>query len=444
MTRGTAACIPKAPEARAYGQVFKVSLMAEANRKMSPPDSNETAGSTSSTPPTRASRNPSGPDGGTQTIIQCPACQTKFLVGTAALKDVEFPRFHCSRCDHLFSLDTHLIPGLTRGAAQPSVSAASSAHQDHSPEAPESFFDRSPLDEAPAPLAPAEAPYQTEAEPPSVDEYAPIPDSAIEDFGILAPPPPPTARREGAPSRALTIPKGLTGSARATAPLESLRDDPQIAFDFIASSVPADRLFDSDAPRTPGRATRPAMAAEPLLPALEWVTRGWRGVGVALAPIGVCLVALAVAAITIDTRGAFSSSMMAALFPAAPQVAPPELRLEDTTYGTVALSSGETVRIITGTLTNESSTDVRNVVLEGLTFDAAGDKLTTVKVTSGATLSHSRLQSLTPDIITELQSGGHAKPLHLKVGESEKVTLALTDQAAADARFFSARVFSVR
>jgi hypothetical protein len=136
--------------------------------------------------------------------------------------------------------------------------------------------------------------------------------------------------------------------------------------------------------------------------------------------------------------------MMAALFPAAPQVAPPELRLEDTTYGTVALSSGETVRIITGTLTNESSTDVRNVVLEGLTFDAAGDKLTTVKVTSGATLSHSRLQSLTPDIITELQSGGHAKPLHLKVGESEKVTLALTDQAAADARFFSARVFSVR
>lgn len=38
-------------------------------------------------------------------IIQCPACQTKFAVRTSQIEEVRSPRFHCSRCDHIFGLD---------------------------------------------------------------------------------------------------------------------------------------------------------------------------------------------------------------------------------------------------------------------------------------------------------------------------------------------------
>lgn len=42
-------------------------------------------------------------------IIQCPSCQTKFAVRTAQIEEVKNPRFHCSRCDHLFSLEEVLV-----------------------------------------------------------------------------------------------------------------------------------------------------------------------------------------------------------------------------------------------------------------------------------------------------------------------------------------------
>ena len=47
--------------------------------------------------------------GSRTSIIQCPSCQTKFALRTAQLEEVRNPRFHCSRCDHIFSMDEILI-----------------------------------------------------------------------------------------------------------------------------------------------------------------------------------------------------------------------------------------------------------------------------------------------------------------------------------------------
>ena len=38
-------------------------------------------------------------------IIECPACSTKFSLDPRQLAEVEKPRFHCSRCSHVFTLE---------------------------------------------------------------------------------------------------------------------------------------------------------------------------------------------------------------------------------------------------------------------------------------------------------------------------------------------------
>ncbi len=45
-----------------------------------------------------------------QKIIQCPNCQTKFAVDGTLLAGVDFPRFHCSRCDFVFSIEKNGAP----------------------------------------------------------------------------------------------------------------------------------------------------------------------------------------------------------------------------------------------------------------------------------------------------------------------------------------------
>lgn len=43
-------------------------------------------------------------------IIQCPSCQTKFAVDRISVAHLSAARFHCSRCDHVFSHDIKLLP----------------------------------------------------------------------------------------------------------------------------------------------------------------------------------------------------------------------------------------------------------------------------------------------------------------------------------------------
>lgn len=47
-----------------------------------------------------------------QSIVQCPECQTKFAVDSTAIDQYNDPRFHCSRCDHIFELDVSTLKPL--------------------------------------------------------------------------------------------------------------------------------------------------------------------------------------------------------------------------------------------------------------------------------------------------------------------------------------------
>ena len=39
------------------------------------------------------------------TIVQCPSCLTRYAVEAGSLSHSDTPRFHCSRCDHLFGAE---------------------------------------------------------------------------------------------------------------------------------------------------------------------------------------------------------------------------------------------------------------------------------------------------------------------------------------------------
>ena len=46
-------------------------------------------------------------------VIQCPSCQTKFAVQGSVIAGTSFPRFHCSGCDHVFSIEQQMDMPLT-------------------------------------------------------------------------------------------------------------------------------------------------------------------------------------------------------------------------------------------------------------------------------------------------------------------------------------------
>ncbi len=59
-------------------------------------------------------------------VIECPSCKTKFAVDGAQLRDVDAPRFHCSRCDHFFEKSRYEL-GLIDSPQHPPARTASAA-----------------------------------------------------------------------------------------------------------------------------------------------------------------------------------------------------------------------------------------------------------------------------------------------------------------------------
>lgn len=367
-----------------------------------------------------------------QIVVQCPGCQTKFLVASPSLKGIDFPRFHCSRCDNLFSLDSSAL-GLT-STSQPLLSSKPPSQSELFPEAEETVETANPATHARVDVLSPPAPTIDHL---MIDDFTPIAESAVAGLRFDPTEGAPATPRVGS-TKGIELPKGPGRGPLVEAPYEGQPETPprsQMAFDFIASSIPSDRLFEDTpklAPRVP-----------PLAPPVRR-TSGWRGVGTLALPMLGCLALLGLGGFAIGSNNIIDPPKLRSLFPTAPQVASPDIRVVDTSFEQIPLSNGETIHLITGTVVNDSPRDVSNVVLEGLTFDAAGRVVSSARVTSGATLAHSRLQSLTPDIIVKLQSGENSRPLKLRAGESERVSLAFTDSAVREARFFSARVYSAR
>lgn len=323
-------------------------------------------------------------------IIQCPACRAKFALPASALDGVEFPRFHCSRCDHIFSQEESMV--------------------------------------------------ETEVPPP---------------------PPEPAPR---AATRSLEVPRAYDPKHPAAAPQENAppvdqtsdplrRNAAQMEFDF---STPR-RKEDAHAwavgeldPDLEYREAAPAKALSKLPAQAAWEalrrdrTDRWRGVWYLSAPILVFLAMLWGLSRALKADASFSDALSQRIFPNAERAAPPGLLISGLKHRATALDDGERIHLISGTLENHAGETVRDVMLEALTFDAAGRKIAQAKVNAGSTLAGSRVKDLNLPMVREIQARVPAQRFEIKPDERVKFAIAVRADADRPAHFYTARVYSVK
>ncbi len=139
------------------------------------------------------------------------------------------------------------------------------------------------------------------------------------------------------------------------------------------------------------------------------------------------------------------------LFPAAPQVAPPGLFLKNMKFRIVTLETGERAALITGSILNESTTNIREAKIEGALFDASGRPLILTRVSASSPLARGRIRSLTPELIRSSQNARTPSDFMLRSGSNQDFALVMMSETGGlvgsrvldQAKHFSARVFSV-
>jgi hypothetical protein len=147
-----------------------------------------------------------------------------------------------------------------------------------------------------------------------------------------------------------------------------------------------------------------------------------------------------------------SISLTEALFPAAPQVAPPGLFIRNVKYRVVTLESGERAALVTGELVNDSASDLKDITIEALLFDSSGRTVASARASAGSPLTRGRIKSLSPELLYQTQYSRPARDFRLERGRRQEFLIVLFDshgellgQSVLDsAKQFSARVFTVQ
>lgn len=397
-----------------------------------------------------------------QIIIQCPSCQTKFALDAEVLEGVDEPRFHCSRCDHVFNMEE------------------------------------------------SKPPFVSALEDSSINEAAGNVTGPDVDF---APPPPPRPRAQ-IPSRSLEIPAKPHEPLRASPPHERVTDEfsfgdaqgSQMEFDFGAldraienrlafhedsssersrfpmrpismesessppseEDLPASKQYDFIAEPLPREdftslkrtAPETELASAPdLFPgaAIDSTTISasarasycdWRGVWFFAAPLAVFLVFLAVFSFSMRANPALAAWVSQSFFSSAPRLAPPGLYIKNSRISTVTLDNGERAHIVSGKVVNNTNHIFRQIALEAISFDETGQILAKTRIDGSTTLAKTRIKSLIPDMIRAIQKARPAKNWRLTPGEEHNFALALGLDNLSDeisrGKFFSVRIYSVK
>lgn len=361
-------------------------------------------------------------------IVECPACNTKFAVEAHVIAAHEVPRFHCSRCDHIFERelrrrsDVGLVPPLSNEKVE-------------APDRSDEELDGEPF---PMPGRSLQIPRSFE---PSFSASAPQegigqngePSNQLElSLG--------QRRLDLAPQPAARIPV-----AKETAPLRPASSPPaaQPGPSQPKAAAPAeDRSqrfslpeldLDDDRPSFFARITQGMRGEE-----------GWNGLAVILSPLFAFFLALLAVSYYCQTNPAAAIEFSSKILPSAPRLAPAGLHIARSRFKKVALESGDVVAVVSGAVMNSTESAYSDVLLEGLMFDDSGRTISSLKVPLGSDLAKARLKSMTLEMIDELQAAKPNRKLELKPGREAEFSVALTGDQIKEAKYFAARIYSVR
>ncbi len=380
-------------------------------------------------------------------IVQCPSCQTKFALDRRAHDEVDrilksgavdsestpvIPRFHCSRCDHVFNLEESVELGGPANSSKNELPV-------------------SPLPELP-PQPPEHQPYRTES---SDGDNFPDPQSMT------------SLQRD--PPRGLKIPSAFESEMSAIeAPHETLQSDDypvdsgaQMSLSFpahnrieeqqahVEHSIESDSLRSEQRGGSHSEESLRAKASSRSRPEAS----SWKGLAFFVAPIFLFLTTLIALTLYVrsDPRAAIELSEQ--LFPNASRAAPPGLFLKSTRFRRLVLESGDEAYIVNGKISNDTADSFREVIIEAIAFDNLGKPIQRTAVSASNTLNRAKLKSLSPEMIRNIQSAEPGRNYLLKPGTDQDFVIALgqggiyisgASHRLPQARYFSARIYSVK
>jgi len=343
-------------------------------------------------------------------IIQCPSCQTKFAVPATSIPKEKStkknPRFHCSRCDGIFS---HSIEGFeNRGSSPQHLESTSSRN------------------EAKASTEPVAAKDVTV-------------NNAKVDFS------------EDAVQMELPLGTKLKSVSRPHA-----YEDPKREADMLAETQELN--FSEMSEKQAVKKKNNPFSKEALLkeisarqkmgenPAVVEEKGVWRGFRRILAPAVMSLLLIIIFSLSLSANLTPSISVVDKLMAGQPHLPPPELFISNLSYNRVRLLDGSEVPVVSGTLVNRTSSPVSEVLLEGIAFGQTGQFISSEKVgAASAGSSYEGFENMsTVAELRAIQSKKTPKNWKIMAGAQKDFSLAITGIEAENARFYSARVHSVR
>lgn len=361
------------------------------------------------------------------TVVQCPACQTKFAVETASVAALELPRFHCSRCDYVFGLDRKALGLDVVEPPRPRLVVDEFTHGDYTPRDSESGDSEHRALEIPRAIDPqitSRPPHENLVEE---EDVAQIPfnfDRAIERREEKFESPFDFRSEDLEPSwvsKSSDEPMGYDVFKRGSG--ESM-----IARDLFEESV-FDEHLSRLAQGTPSKS--------------DPVRSPWKACMVLSLPIIGFLALLLAFSFYATARPIETGKMASTLFPSIEDAAPADLYITKSGLKEVTLDSGDTIHVISGKLVNHTDKTFKDVHVEGLLFDKSGKLIASKKIDAASSLGKSRLQSLTLDMLDNLQETKSAKRFELRAGDEKDFTLAVPEGEENPA-YFSTRVYSAR
>jgi predicted Zn finger-like uncharacterized protein len=409
-----------------------------------------------------------------QVIIQCPSCQTKFALEQNSLEGIDEPRFHCSRCDHVFGLDEGQRDlKLVEGAAaetSPSPEDPPSWRRSESPKNlprnPSRSLEIPPISEEVRRSRPPHENAEEEPEPDASNssqmafEFSAL-DSAIDDQPL-----PHKSRRAFAPAGGEPHPD-LTGPERSVsrdtgAEEYSQQFKKESLMEELGEKV--EREAAVPPPSGPLKTSVIPQAAESYQPAESYQAAShqasigpshfgpshfgqWRSMTALLSPLMLFMAALVALVYYLRIDNSAASTFSDLLFASAPRMAPAGLYIKNTRLKKIVLETGDTVQVVSGRIQNDSADTFKEILLEAIAFDALGKPISKLKVQASPALAKTRIKSLTPEMIKNVQQNQSGN-FSLRPGQNLDFSMALGESLGTGelnkAKYFSARVFSVR
>jgi predicted Zn finger-like uncharacterized protein len=310
-------------------------------------------------------------------VVQCPACQTKFAVNSNVIEKLASPRFHCSRCDNVFSLE-------------PTFS-------------PEPFTDS--FEANTTPEEPSNSNFNSNINEDSVSNFSYSPKSTQLDFF-----------ENSTHSSAFGIDESGEEFSVDVAQIgdqlfdigitDTIKEEP-MGYGSLSRVEVADRIVDP-------LQNKPVVKTPPSYKIL-------------FAPAFASIILFGSIAILSMISPNTISTITSSFIASKENSLPSDLFVSKASLKRIVTDSGETISVISGKIKNASNSTISDLYLEGAIFDSSGKILEKRKAHYNSALNKSRIQSLSLTMIDELQSAKPARNTPIKPQQESEFTIVIPE-----------------